>query len=229
MAQSAFAAPSTYNWTGFYVGGNAGWGFAKLDSTGHKLDPNGFGSNRTASNSTTWNGFVGGGVVGFNWMALPNVVLGVEADLSGADLKTNGEGVSTDGISFKTASIDAIGTLRGRIGYAWNNWLIYGTGGGVWSRVRMSNTQGPCNPDPTCAGGPVPLGTTNSNTINATGWTAGSGIEVGITPNWTAKLEYLHMDFATFTAANPSFNRANTDDLKIDVVRLGVNFKFDGL
>ena len=66
----------------------------------------------------------------------------------------------------------------------------------------------------------------NSNTVNATGWTAGGGVEVGLTPNWTTKLEYLHMDFGSATVANPSFNRANTFSLTTEIVRVGLNYKF---
>jgi outer membrane immunogenic protein len=226
IAQGAFAAPLAYNWTGFYVGANAGWAFVNADTSGHKLDPSGFGSNRTSSASQSWDGFIGGGQIGFNWMALPSVVLGIEADFSGADLKLDSTGVSNDGTSYKSTSLESIATVRGRAGYAANNWLIFGTGGAAWTHVHLTNTQGPCNPDPTCAGGPVPLGTTDSNTTDVTGWTAGGGIEYGITPNWTAKIEYLHMDFGSFTSANPSFNRANDVQLKTDVVRVGANYRF---
>jgi opacity protein-like surface antigen len=223
----ASAKPAHYNWTGFYLGANAGWSFADASATGHKLDPNGFGSNRSSSASRSWNGFIGGGDVGFNWMALPNILVGIEADFSGTDLKDNFEGISRDGISYKTTRIDWIGTVRGRVGYAWRNWLIYGTGGAAWTHVHLTNTQGPCSPDPTCASSPVPLGTMDSNSLDLTGWAAGGGVEVGITQNWTAELHYLHMDFGTFTSANPSFNRFNTSSLTTDVVEAGVNYKFN--
>ena len=238
-SQSAFAADlpvytkappvvaPAYNWNGFYVGGNLGWGFANADGTSSPLDPNSFGTYGTQTGSRSWNGVVGGGQIGFNWVALPNIVLGIEADLSGANLKDAYSTTSSDGTSFKTTDVDSFGTVRGRIGYAFNNWLIYGTGGAAWAHAKVTNTQGPCNPDPTCKSGPVPLGIVNANTATLTGWTAGGGVEVGITSSWTTRLEYIHMDFGSYSYANPSFNRALTISLKTDVVRLGLNYKFN--
>lgn len=222
-----FAAEAPlYNWNGFYLGGHVGWGIANADGTGFQLDPNGFGTHGTNRGSRAWYGLVGGGQIGFNWMALPRIVLGIEADLSFADLKDHYSQTSSDGTSFKTTNVDKFSTVRGRVGYALDNWLIYGTGGFAWTHADLTNTQGPCNPNPTCVGGPVPLGTVNSNSVNGTGWTAGGGVELGIAPNWATKLEYLHMDFGTATVANPSFNRGNTFSLTTDVVRLGLTYKF---
>lgn len=218
---------ATYDWTGLHGGAIVGWGFANAHGTSHKLDPNGFGSNRTSSGSRAWNGVIGGGEAGLDWMVSPNVVLGIEGDFSGADLTDKFEGISTDGISFKTNSFDWVGTVRGRVGYAWDNWLIYGTGGGAWTHGRLTNVQGPCNPDPTCAGGNVPLGTTDSTSLTQTGWTAGAGIAVAIASNWTIKLQYLHMDFGSFTNANPSFNRVDdVDSFTANIVETGVDYKF---
>lgn len=224
---------SIYNWNGFYVGGNAGWGFAHSDATSDVIIPN-TGEHGANSGSRTWNGFLGGGQIGYNWMAWRNVVLGIEADLSFANLKDNFSGISVDGISFKTTNIDRFGTLRGRIGYAFDNWLIYGTGGAAWTHAYLTNTQGPCgtsHPGDTlnCTGPgqQVPLGFMDSNTLNLTGWTVGGGVEVGITPNWTTKLEYLHMDFGSFSFTDPLFNRLTRANLTVDVVRLGLNYKFN--
>jgi opacity protein-like surface antigen len=223
---------SVYNWTGLYVGGNVGWAFANSSGTSNVLDPSNpaflgdpQGKN---SGSTSWNGFIGGGQIGYNWMASRNVVLGVEADLSGAALKTNYEGISVDGISYKTADPNPIATIRGRVGYAFGNWLIYGTGGGAWTHVDLTNTQGPCgHGDTGCTMGPVRLGAMDSNSLDLYGWTAGVGVEVGIAPNWTTRFEYLHIEFPSMNFADPVFNRINNDSAKLDVVRLGLNYKFN--
>lgn len=226
------AAPpivSIYDWNGFYVGGNIGWGFAKASGTSNVADPTILiGQHGLASGSVSWNGVIGGGQIGYNWMASRNVVLGIEADLSGASLKTHYVGISVDGISFKTVELNPIGTVRGRLGFASGNWLVYGTGGGAWTHANLTNTQGPCGRgDPTCTFSPVPLGAMDSNSLDLFGWTAGAGVEVGITPNWTTRLEYLHLEFPSLNFTDPVFNRRNTDSLKLDVVRLGLNYKFN--
>jgi len=224
---------SIYNWNGFYVGGHAGWGFAHSDGTGNLLDPTNpvfIGEHGANSNSVSSDGILGGGQIGFNWMAWQNVVLGVEADLSFANLKSNTANTTVDGTSFHYQIVDRFGTVRGRIGYAFNNWLIYGTGGFAWAHAYATSTQGPCGRgDLTCTMpfSPVPLGTVNSNTFNLTGWTAGGGVEVGITSKWTARLEYLYMDYGSVTFTTPSFNRTHTNTTTTNIARLGVNYKFN--
>lgn len=229
------AAPpivSTYNWNGLYFGGNAGWGFAKANAIAGLLVPNP-NEHGAGAGSRSWNNVIAGGQIGYNWTPWRNVVVGIEGDLSFANLKDNYPGISVDGTSYKTTDLDSFGTVRGRIGYAIDNWLIYGTGGAAWTHLRVSNTQGPCG---TLAGGTVnctgpfqqvPLGYMDSSTLNLIGWTVGGGVEVGIRPNWTAKLEYLHMDFGSFTFTDPLFNRITNGVLRLDVVRLGVNYKFN--
>lgn len=237
-AEVAYADTATYDWSGFYVGVNTGKSYAKDDFSVRTIDPASFGGERgPESASIKWNGFIGGAQIGYNWMTAPNVVLGLEAALSAPDLKLNAEGVSKYGISYKTLDIDTVATLRGRAGYAFNNWMIFGTGGVAWTHVRTSNTQGPCgdgNTPPSfsignCASGPftaVPYGTKDTNSINKTGWTLGVGAEVGITPNWIARVEYIHTDFRSFNAANPSFNRESTNKLKLDTAQIGLNYRF---
>lgn len=217
-----------YNWTGLYVGGNAGWGFASANGTSGLLNPDPL-EHGGGSSSLSWNGFIGGGQIGYNWMVSRNIVLGIEADLSGTTLKGNGVGVSADGTSYKTFSINPVGTVRGRIGYASDNWLFYGTGGGAYEHAYLTNTQGPCgHGDPACLPpSPVPLGAMDSDALNLFGWTAGAGVEVGITSNWTAKLEYLYMYFPSFNYANPVFNRVTNATENLSIVRLGVNYKFN--
>lgn len=93
-----------FNWTGFYVGGHLGYGFTD------DLD-----------------GFLGGFQLGYNWQFSPNIVFGIEADISGTDI---------NGLPFGIpAHIDYIGTARARIGYAWDRTMIYGTGGFAFSRA----------------------------------------------------------------------------------------------
>ena len=95
------------------------------------------------------------------------------------------------------------GTVRGRLGYAFNNVLVYGTGGlaygGVDSRIENSST--------------YKVSSTN------TGWTAGGGVEYMFAPNWSGKIEYLHIDLGW--TPEPLSLKSETE---FDVVRAGVNY-----
>ena len=216
----AYKAPvvapvQSYNWSGFYFGGNIGGEWENV--------------NRSSSDATTgaalgsggWNpaSVTGGLQAGFNWMATPNVVLGLEADVSYG--KLTGSNSSTSGMVTYGDTIDWYGTARGRIGYAFNNVLLYGTGGFAWANDQASRTQnfGAIN-------GAV-AGTMESTTAIRTGWTAGGGLEYGFAPSWTARLEYLHMDFGTDTFNFPLSQRNLSLGSTVDLVRTGLNYKFD--
>ena len=124
--------PPAYNWTGFYLGLNVGGG---LTSGG------GFGD---AS------GIIGGGQIGYNWQSVGSpFVIGLEADIQGADLSNSATalGVTVDG------RLNAFGTVRGRLGYAWDRFMIYATGGWAVTRTQLDATNGlMC---PTTTGVPV--------------------------------------------------------------------------
>ena len=115
-----------FTWTGFYVGANAGWGFGNMDSVG----VSGFGD---------LDGFVGGGQIGYNYQ-LGQIVLGLEADFQGADLKAGpswaGLGIVGEG---KT---EWFGTVRGRVGYAFDRFLPYLTGGFAYGSVKTTLAPG---------------------------------------------------------------------------------------
>ena len=113
-----------------------------------------------------------------------------------------------------TTNVDAFGTLRGRLGYAWNNVLLYGTGGLAYGSIQ-SNLDG------------------GSVTNWRTGWTAGAGAEYGFAAHWSAKLEYIYyVDFGSFqwtnaTNVNYSCTGLNcSTDAKFSVIRAGLNYRF---
>jgi outer membrane immunogenic protein len=222
------SAPSLYNWNGFYLGAHAGWGFGSSSGTAHAINTT--QSDQHVSNERIGsNGVIGGGQVGFNWMASPKLVLGIEADVSGADINGNTVGVSSGGTSFQKLNFDTVGTVRGRIGYPiMNNSLIYGTGGLAWGHANVTHIQGQCPaPHPDCVGDTVAFGATSNIAQNLIGWTAGAGVEVAVISNWTARLEYLHMGFGSYSYQDPTFGRSIAFQSNIEAVRLGVNYKFD--
>lgn len=156
-------------------------------------------------------GFVGG-TAGYNWQA-GNVVFGLEADGAWADVSASvtgatvvpGFGVATATASSKT---DAMGTVRGRIGWAVNQVLFYGTGGYAWIDNKISLSA---------------LGITASDSKWHSGWTVGAGVEAFFAPQWSVKGEYLYRSLAGetyFSGALPS------GTLNFHTVQVGVNYHF---
>ncbi|MBV8839035.1 MAG: porin family protein [Alphaproteobacteria bacterium] len=212
------APVSAYNWSGFYLGVNAGalWGRSSdvttVNSTGALVT-----SSSTSGNDAK---FQGGGQIGFNWMLGPNFLWGIEVDSQYVDAK--GSVLSPDGSNRHDTKFDYYGTARGRLGYAVDNWLFYGTGGLAWGHGQIVRTQI----------GPAALNLAVPGTIETvdnwrTGWAAGAGIEWALDRHWTAKAEYLHIDLGSATAVFPLADRRQVTTLQADIARVGVNYKFD--
>jgi outer membrane immunogenic protein len=218
-----------YSWTGFYVGVHAGWGWSSSTVTVTPspafVSASGYETNLFDQNS---DGFIGGGQIGYNWQFAPNWMVGIEGDFSGTGIRettiapiTIG-GVSLGGDYTHTTKRDItwLASVRGRLGYTADRWLIYVTGGGAWGRVE--GTAGPNIPS-------ILTPVTFSDTIS--GWVIGGGFEYAIANNWTARLEYLYYDlddtsFTNAYAGNPTFFWTTTWDNRINVVRAAVNYKF---
>jgi outer membrane immunogenic protein len=106
-----------------------------------------------------------------------------------------------------------LATFRGRVGYAFDRWLPYITGGGAYGRVA-ARVDVP------------PAGFAASSSSNQLGWTVGVGLEYAFLSNWSAKLEYLYVDLGDFnTGPAPLVNNVS---FKENIVRAGVNYKFSG-
>lgn len=177
---------AAFNWTGFYLGVNAGYGW--VDTGGNP------------------GGFVGGGQIGYNWQAIGSpLVLGLEADLQGADIDQT---ETVGGIS-STTRAKAFGTVRGRIGYAFDRAMIYATGGWAYTRTSLDLT-GP--------GGSI------SSSDWSSGWTLGGGLEYAFMGPWSAKLEYLHVDSGDVTLTLAGVPVTGKYDMS--VVRAGLNYRF---
>jgi outer membrane immunogenic protein len=215
MYKAPLIAPA-FNWNGFYVGANLGGAWASDTVTQSNL------VRPFSSTKVTSSGVAGGGQLGFNWVAMPNWLLGIEADVSGADL--SGTATYNNFPQFNE-KIDAFGTVRGRFGYVANNWLFYGTGGFAWSDDTFTRTQVSAAP------GTPPLGDIRTNSPTRTGWAAGGGIEYGFARNWTARVEYLHLGLSdqtfSFTAPNNIFRSIDEGRLTVDTVRVGVTYLFN--
>jgi outer membrane immunogenic protein len=210
-----------FNWTGLYGGIHVGYGWSNSTAIEADYPPL---SPPLDQNSS---GVIGGGQIGYNWQIARNWVVGIEGDFSGTGIhKTTIEPWITNGVPvfflMAERNINWLATLRGRFGYAFDRWLIYATGGGAWGNVTYGA-------GPFITGGPGAwLKVTSSNT--SSGWTIGAGVEYGFTDNWTARLEYLYYNFggASVTNVAPTVPTATQiwDRNKINVARLGVNYKF---
>ena len=207
--------PVIYNWTGFYIGANGGWGQSR-DCWG--LVPVA-GAAVINEGCASRSGGVLGGQIGYRWQA-SQWVFGVEAQGDWADL--HGSRVSVINPLFRTTvRTDAVGLFTGQLGYAWNNALFYVKGGAATTRSYFDVT--------TIATGVVVAG------ASATRWggTVGLGFEYGFSPNWTVGVEYdrLFMGDAnnSFSVANPLLaNAANRIGQDVDLLTFRVNYKFGG-
>jgi len=173
---AAYAPAPVFTWTGFYIGANAGYGFGEADFSGD-ID-----------------GFIGGLQAGYNWQGAGSpLVLGVETDIQYAD------------VSSSVFSLDYFGTVRARVGYAFDQFLVYGTGGFAYG-----------------AGSYELLGLSNDR--NHFGWTIGAGAEYALGNNWSVKGEYLYLDMGEETYA--TFTGPRDVGLTSNIVRAGVNYRF---
>jgi outer membrane immunogenic protein len=237
------AAPVYDPWTGFYIGGNIGSAMANTDFSGTstgtvKAVP--FQESFSASRSQ--HGPLGGGQLGINYEFAPHWVAGAEADIDWSNIKGSVSACSTKtgaGVSdcaTATGKIDDFGTVRGRLGYVFDNLLVFGSGGFAWANETATVTE-------TCNGTKCPktsnVFAVNSGSYSATpdGWAAGAGFEWRVLPNWTLRVEYLHLQFnrvsSTYTLngtvkgapfASTSNLSANTG---VEVLRVGLNYLFN--
>lgn len=184
----AYIAP-IFNWTGLYAGinGGGGWGHSSVS-----------GPLSTGGDFNTSGGLIGG-TLGYNYQA-GQIVFGLEGDIDWSNLK--GSAPCAVGISCE-AKNNWLGTARGRIGYAFDRFLPYVTGGLAVGDVKTSATG---------------LGSTSSTKA---GWTLGGGVEAAIAGPWSAKVEYLYVDLQNANAPIGS----NTE-FRSNVVRGGLNYRF---
>ena len=170
-APLSWASTTPVNWTGVYLGVNGGFTYGGSDWTDSVTG--------TSSDYFSTLGFVFGGTVGANYQA-GSWVFGVEADGDWANSSGSGTFTTTS-----TSSLCAGGcftknswlaTARGRFGYAFDRFLVYGTGGAAFGSVQANFSLDPVS------------------SSTETGWTAGAGMEVAVAPHWSAKAEYLFVD-----------------------------------
>lgn len=221
-------------WSGFYVGGNAGYAWAADPSMTCTSTAPGLAS-PCLRNTFTAPKPAGGeyGVqAGYNWQS-SNWVFGLEADISKLDVSGSSQqfpGIDPGkGADLATSRYDWLGTARGRVGVTQGPALIYATGGLAYGRVYHEYLQGF-----TGAGNPAfRMGE------NKTGWTLGGGAEFALSQHWSLKAEYLyvnlgdsHLDISgVLFAGNGGFAGAPGTTFQhfnnnLNIVRVGANYRF---
>ena len=210
--QAAFAADmpikaavpkAVYDWTGFYLGGHVGYGGGSFGPGTNPLPEQGV----FLPHSIT--GLTGGYQVGYVRQFPNHLVLGIEAD---ATFTSPLDAPALRPAPFNT-TIDYMGTVRGRAGYAFGTWLPYLTGGFAWGHSHI---------DINDAGSVV---STPGHT--QTGWTAGAGVEFAVSGNWSAKLEYDYIELSRRVYDLSGFGLPPVNvDPNIHLVKLGLNYRF---
>jgi len=195
-------APPVYNWSGFYVGinGGYGWGPTKQSLVTDTASTAGYHQS----------GGLIGGTFGLQFQVMTNLVFGIEGDWDYARIDGTlfAPGVCAGALCF--TNLQSFGTARARVGYAWDRWLVYGTGGVPWGKINAG--QDSCVPIQICG------------TRGHTGWTAGAGVEAFVWPKVSVKVEYLYADFGE----QPLYNPGTTIKVleKQNIVRAGVKYHF---
>ena len=168
-----------FSWAGFYIGGQAGYAFGE----DHAVNP----LNAPAGRVSHPEGFIGGGHVGYNFAGIPGfggaglgfggLVLGIEGDADGSNYH------DTYGINaVTTMKSDVQGSVRGRVGFAYDRVLFYATGGAAFATFQDDFH------NPTFA----------TFTRTRVGYTVGGGVEYAFTNNWSARAEYRYSDFGSY-------------------------------
>jgi outer membrane immunogenic protein len=136
------APPSVFSWTGFYVGGNFGGGFGdKWWDNNNPLDNAfWFGFPGQSIGTTSMEGLLGGGQVGYNWQFASPIVVGVEGNFDGSDISGHfNTGIPGNLTMTNSSKLDWLSTVVGRIGVTVDDHaLFYGGGGAAWANEKDS-------------------------------------------------------------------------------------------
>jgi outer membrane immunogenic protein len=232
----AVAPVPSFSWTGCYVGTHGGGGWGRKEFS----DPSGaFFADPGAAVRVNNRGFLAGGQVGCDWQFAPSWVIGIEGATAWVNLKGDTLDVFTHGggtlvptpILITTGTFDArtdfLASVTGRVGWAWDRWLLYVKGGAAWDHDKYSfigRVTALGFPD-----GFAPFDFAASE--SRVGWTAGAGVEWAFWSNWSAKIEYDFYDFGKrrLTFVNIENERPPVPaevDQQIHTVKFGINYRF---
>jgi outer membrane immunogenic protein len=211
--------PAFYDWSGFYVGTTIGGAWANT-----KSDFSVAGGPMFANLYNSMGGVIAGVQLGYNWQNGP-AVLGFETDFQFGGIKGGIDAppcpAAVCGVAVSASYIQKVpwfGTVRGRVGYASDRWMIFTTVGYAYARLNTTAS---------ASAGAITAELSRSDFRS--GWTIGGGFELALSRQWTAKMEYLYMDFGHRDGAWTLAGLPALDDrtrFYMNVVRTGLNYRF---
>jgi outer membrane immunogenic protein len=198
------APTPVYNWTGFYVGAFVGGahGMWTVDF---------FRNNNHGHAEEGADGVAGGGWVGYNYQFANRFVIGIEGDVGVTSAKQSNNIFDND---TSLAEFGAFGSIRGRVGYAFDRLLLYGTLGYGFANVTNEIQKG------RNAGEQVVF-----DDQTQWGWYIGGGAEYAFAPQWIGRLEYLYSNYGTVVLFNRDGNRAEFTNA-LHQLRVGLSYRF---
>jgi outer membrane immunogenic protein len=236
FAQKPQGTPPADFWSGWYVGGNVGgsWGDTKLRTqvtpgSGAGAISSGDAAAIAAASHDTSNkaGFTGGAQGGYNYIYNNMWLFGVEGDIGGMDIRSTSTkpiaSTVTPGTVYTLNQEVTSGwliTVRPRVGYVYNRYMVYGTIGFAWSNLKYAASISANNGLPTLA---------TDSSATKTGWAGGLGVAYAYSPNWHLRGEWLYADLGHANAATLSRSTATIrpdDNVAANLVRVGVDYRF---
>jgi high affinity Mn2+ porin len=235
-------ALAAYDWSGFYLGGHFGYATGSSHWSATQA-----GAPAVTGSLDLFNAYdmfrdtgsdFAGFQAGYNHMFPSRWLLGIEADVSFPSFTEPMPHLISGMSTLSSASIgqasyaeqvEFSGTLRGRVGYAPNvgasHWLFYATGGLAWTFDQFTRTQVAGTP----AGGTARPGTAENLFMQPrVGWTGGAGAEVALWSNWTARAEYLFIDYGSRSISFPLGAQKFDSNLTLNEFRVGLNYRLNG-
>ena len=223
LSSAALAQDAPPWWSGFYAGGHVGaaWGRSRIHAT--PFEPTVDGVQSLAVRDAQFGPGVGGLQAGWNSQVGGSWMFGLEIDATFPNLMdTHRDVFVPSGIYTRQEEMQSYGSLRARIGYAFGDWLIYGTAGVAGARSYVFRTQ----QTGTAFGGLAQADDAETARVWRAGWTIGGGVEFHLADAWSARLEYRHTQFGARGAYFPLAGQRVTSDLALNEVRLGLNYHF---
>jgi high affinity Mn2+ porin len=229
-----YVAP-VYGWNGWYAGASFG---AVRGSSNWSAQPEPGVPGLNGSFDLPFNfdfmagtgSYAAGLQGGYNHVFPSRLMLGVEGDaiFPNSDvvvpLSVRGSQTVTSPLSGQVSygeSVYYYGSARARVGYAFDHFLLYGTGGLAWTYDQVTRTQ----IAGTSFNGLATPGTVDTRLLWRLGWAAGAGVEIPLAANWTAKAEYLSTGFGRKGMVFPTVGEAFQSDLAMQSIRLGLNYR----
>jgi outer membrane immunogenic protein len=218
-AHAADLAPvdSPIDWSGAYIGLNAGAAFSRGEWD-NSADPNAIPFNVLIDFTAKNTGFIGGGQIGYNHQ-INQLVLGIEGDLDYLGIDGNNAPVNFAYDAYIHTEQKWLGSVVGRLGYASDRLLIYGTAGVAFTSYEFTTIN-------------YNLSTfiVNHPADDRTGWTAGAGAEYAVTDKLTAGIDFRHYDFGRNTLSSSDPAGPGLDVLRVkeidNVIKARINYKF---